>query len=338
MQQSNSLDFKLVQRVCLLQQALDQALASLEELTAQVKDKHWIETQLASTEEYANVQQQAIARLKQQLAQFADVQDHLLRVVGFQLNQLIEQQQVTFSQLTIQFQQSHAELQTYLQYLGQNRLASQRLALSSDEYRLTLEAEIMVARSMAVHLSQYLGSAKTHLDHLDADLDTHHLNLGQIIRTIQAMLAELNTLERSPTAAEPIASGAELTVSPSSTAIAPAESEAEGGPSVEELQTHVRRYRCRIQELQAALQNQFEQDTQLRQRYQAIAAERDYYRDELQKLQQTQALPPSVNSGEPDAADLSQGHSPNPLRRRTSRRPPGSSQPIQPLRLSDEAN
>ena len=121
MQQSHSIDFKLVQRVCLLQQALDQALESLDELAAQLKDKHQVETQLASTEKYANVQQQAIAHLKHQLSQFTEIQNHLLGVIGFRINELIDQQQQGFDQLNIQFQQSHTELQRYLQYLTQHQ-------------------------------------------------------------------------------------------------------------------------------------------------------------------------------------------------------------------------
>ncbi|MEL6763144.1 MAG: hypothetical protein AAFO87_05645, partial [Cyanobacteria bacterium J06607_6] len=61
-------------------------------MKTQVQDKHWIESQLASTEKYANVQQQAIAHLKQELAQFAHVQHDLLNVIGYRLNELIDQQ------------------------------------------------------------------------------------------------------------------------------------------------------------------------------------------------------------------------------------------------------
>lgn len=105
MHQSSSLDFKLVQRVCLLQQALDQALAALQDLRSQVQDKEWIETQLANTEKYANVQQQAIAQLKQHLSQFTEVQHRLLDVTAYRLNTLIDYQQAEFNRLRIQIQQ-----------------------------------------------------------------------------------------------------------------------------------------------------------------------------------------------------------------------------------------
>ncbi len=52
-----------------LEQALDQSIASLGELRLQVIDQHFLEHQLATTEEIANVQQQAIQQLKLQFAQ-----------------------------------------------------------------------------------------------------------------------------------------------------------------------------------------------------------------------------------------------------------------------------
>lgn len=52
-----------------LEQALDQSIASLEELRSQVVNQHFLERQLASTEEIANVQQQAIHQLKLQFSQ-----------------------------------------------------------------------------------------------------------------------------------------------------------------------------------------------------------------------------------------------------------------------------
>ncbi|BAU15150.1 hypothetical protein LEP3755_57070 [Leptolyngbya sp. NIES-3755] len=52
-----------------LEQALDQSIASLEELRSQAVNQHFLERQLASTEEIANVQQQAIHQLKLQFSQ-----------------------------------------------------------------------------------------------------------------------------------------------------------------------------------------------------------------------------------------------------------------------------
>ncbi len=58
-----------IERIHHLEQALDQSLAFQEELRSQLAHQQFLETQLASTEEIANIQQQAITQLKQQLAQ-----------------------------------------------------------------------------------------------------------------------------------------------------------------------------------------------------------------------------------------------------------------------------
>jgi hypothetical protein len=58
-----------INRIRALEQALDQSLASLDELQLQIVDQHFLERQLASTEEYANVQEQAIYQLRLQFEQ-----------------------------------------------------------------------------------------------------------------------------------------------------------------------------------------------------------------------------------------------------------------------------
>jgi chromosome segregation ATPase len=69
LEQARSLNQQRVNRIYYLEQALDQALACLDDLRARVQDQEVLEAQLALTEDFANVQQQAIVRLKQQLHQ-----------------------------------------------------------------------------------------------------------------------------------------------------------------------------------------------------------------------------------------------------------------------------
>jgi hypothetical protein len=61
-------------RVQTLERALDDALLCVEELRQQLKEQHFLENQLANTEEYSDVQQRAIAKLK---AQISDLQTSL---------------------------------------------------------------------------------------------------------------------------------------------------------------------------------------------------------------------------------------------------------------------
>lgn len=329
MQQSNSLDFKLVQRVCLLQQALDQALSSLAELKAQVQDKQYVETQLANTEKFANVQQQAIAHLKQELAQFTTIQNDLLSVMGYRLNELIDQQQEALDQLNIQFHQSHAELQAYLQYLGKQRQEYQHLSDDTEACRLAVQAEVMMARSMAVHLSQHLGLAKQYLGQLKSDLGNHHLNLGHIIKTIQAMIAELKSFEGSEVEAWTRSDSQPVTLElPSMTNLSELMLSTDDESDLTVIRAALRRQDRRSQELEAALLEHLAQKAQLQQRYQQVAAERDYYRKELYKLRSQQAdlpvlpldeveaeptlseNPPSLRSGDPKFRRRSQPHPP----------------------------
>ncbi|MFM7326858.1 MAG: hypothetical protein ACKO4L_18415, partial [Nodosilinea sp.] len=108
------MDFKLVQRVCLLQQALDQATKSLEELQQQVANHQVLQFHLAQTEEYSNVQQKIIVNLKEQLTAKHQWQQRLLGTLLTDLRQLIDTQQLELERLRLRIHQSHAEVQDYL--------------------------------------------------------------------------------------------------------------------------------------------------------------------------------------------------------------------------------
>lgn len=62
-------EYDYLKRIGQLERALEQSLEYLYQLRQQLRDQQLLETQLASAEEIANVQQQAITELKQQLAQ-----------------------------------------------------------------------------------------------------------------------------------------------------------------------------------------------------------------------------------------------------------------------------
>lgn len=336
MNQSSSLDFKLVQRVCLLQQALDQAMESIEEMRGQIQDKQWMEAQLASTEKYANVQQQAIAQLKRNLAQFTEVQRHLLGVMSHRLGAVVNQQQGEFSRLQLQVQKGEAEVQTYLQYLGIQCSTDHSTARGTDQDHLALKAEVMVARSMAVNLSSHLSRTRQHLGNLTSALDHHRLSLDRVIQTIQAMTNELDSLE--PPREALFTSTDENWLLDLATG-----TPSENGTA---LQNSLHRQAQYIHELEAKLMEQFSQQTQLRQRCQALAAERDYYKHHLAQMashldrdtEQKDAISPStdrdglVDVPESGSSKLS-GSSLYPAVPRSRLQPPS---PIQPLRFQDE--
>ncbi|MEO1095189.1 MAG: hypothetical protein AAFX01_09855 [Cyanobacteria bacterium J06638_28] len=323
MYQSNHLDFKLVQRVCLLQQALDQALDSLAEMQGQIKDKQWIETQLANTEQYANTQQQAILHLKQHVGQFTAIQQQLLGVMLHRLTTMIDQQQTAFGRLQTQIAQGKIELQTYLQYLGTQGNVSETLNDTSPNASLKLEAEVMVARSMTATLSKQFDAAETHLGALTADLQNHHLTLNQIVQTLQAMLLDLSGVKGPEGGEAP-------SVTEACSAICldqPQEADAEM------LQSQLRRQELKTHELEALLVDQFEQHARLKHRVQALAAERDHYKRQLAKAQPSQQAPDCSGSESNGAKSGSAIAGWPPIRRQKS-----NPAPIPPLQLYSETD
>ena len=73
-------EYDRVSRIRHLEQALDQALGSLAEMRQELQEKSFLESQLAATEKFASVQQQAIARLRVRVQQQQQIiESHLAR-------------------------------------------------------------------------------------------------------------------------------------------------------------------------------------------------------------------------------------------------------------------
>lgn len=315
MAQDGSLDFRLVQRVCALQQALDQALYSLTELRAQLQDQQWLESQLAKTEKYANVQQQAIAALKHQLHQTTGQQHQLLHLLGLHLEQWVETQQITLNRLQLQLDQGEAELQAFLNHLSYHTSYS---PLQSPEPTppeaptsvMLLEAELMVARSVAINLGSQLQTTRQHIHALGNLLNYHYGPITQAATRLHTLFNATTEGVGYPPALE-----AEAELAPAEAPLAlPPPDEAQG------LRQVVRAQRVRLQELETALAEQFACQTQLKQRCQALAAERDYYKRQVEALQSSDLPSP------PESATM-------PLWQRRLRLQPQP--PIQPLQVDE---
>ncbi|MGD1907034.1 MAG: hypothetical protein ACFB0C_13700 [Leptolyngbyaceae cyanobacterium] len=327
MPQEESLDFKLVQRVCHLQQALDQALYSLEDLKKQVQDQQWLESQLATTEKYANVQEQAIAYLKSQLTQLNSTQTSLLQQITTVLDDWVDHQQSTLNRLQFQIQQGEAELQTYLQHLRDQCQDGQHPTESRNASSLELEAEVMVARSMAVSLGGQLQSARHYTQTLTAMVHHHHGDLAHLTSALQGTLATLHeaTAIEHPEDFDSMESEtAEQNALEPPAALVPAD-------EMTALRHALRVQQVRIHELELSLSDQLGRQTQLKQRCQTLAAERDHYRRSA-NLQEQSAEPE-----QPAELELlpEEAPSPTPLswQRRRRLKPPS---PIQPLKIQGE--
>lgn len=270
-----SLDFRLVQRVCQLQQALDQALDSLTVLKQRLHNQHLMEHQLAQTERYANVQRQLIVHFQQQVAQQTLWQKQVLQNLLCQGESFFEQQQVTLEQLRSRLWQSDAALQDYLLNLGQFGPPPQP---SSAGPGIALEAEVRVARLLILTLSRQIQAAQNHLQQLDAGLNNYQtwlLYLQAALTTAVKDKAE---------------STSESTAQPDTVDLQPLETAVQAdGPQQQRWRYQLRSQQHQIEQLEGELSQQFQVQARLQHQCQAVSAQRDYYQQQFALAQQHNA-------------------------------------------------
>ena len=188
--QTQSIAHGQVERIRQLEQALDQSLASLDELRLQIVDQQLLEKQLATTEEISNIQQQAIARLKLQLAQQqqaletqlteTQARDHTLQELLTTLELLTHGQQTELEQLRAQITQDRREVQAYQHQLEQ-QLADLQFAFSTQQQRSTeIESQSLSAHVLAESLEQRLEQAQTQVRDLSQNLSDRQVALDQL--------------------------------------------------------------------------------------------------------------------------------------------------------------
>jgi predicted nucleic acid-binding Zn-ribbon protein len=253
--QESSLDFKLVQRVCLLQQALDQAKHSLEEMQEQVANHNMLQAHLAQTEEYSNVQQKIILNLKQQMEAKDQWQHQVLDQIVVGVQALVADQQMELERLRSRIHQGQAEVQDYLVRL-KNHYQSLALGRASAG-DLDLNSEVMIARSLTVSLSSQLQAAQQHIQHLDTTLTRHQVALARMQAYVSNGAQGLGG---------PLPEAGPL-------ALTPAPPDLDDDPVA--LKAIIEAQHQKIAELSAELGQQFHQQTSLKYRCQEIAAERD---------------------------------------------------------------
>ena len=260
------MDFKLVQRVCLLQQALDQATESLEELQQQVANHQVLQFHLAQTEEYSNVQQKIIVNLKEQLTTKQEWQQRLLGTLLTDLRQLIDTQQLELERLRVRIHQSHTEVQDYLVRMKnsyQSNSLHPELLQPHD-----LNSEVMIVRALTVSLGHQLQAAQDHIHHLDHTLTRYQVTLARFQVYGKALGTPL-----------PMENGA----NPRLVNLSHPDQGSE--EDIIALRAMITAHQQKIEQLTAALHSQFHQQTSLRSRYQEVAAERDSLKQQERALQ-----------------------------------------------------
>ena len=168
-------------RIAQLERALDQTLVQVHDVRSQLVRQEWLEEQLAATEEFANVQQQAILHLK------GRINDRTSSVENIVENPIVKNRAdisaTPSARLEVRYVQAQQQIQALSQKLREDSIQSTTLPEMTDAEReeawwreqlVTLEAEL------AKHLQTqaFLQQACTEMEH-DRDLDQHRiLELG----------------------------------------------------------------------------------------------------------------------------------------------------------------
>lgn len=193
--QLQSLEQQRVARIYHLEQALDQALACLGDLRMQLQNQKILEAQLATTEEFAYVQQQAIARLKQQLAHQQQVleihireaqgRDETVQTLLSTTEAMTQAQYAEFERLQARIAQDWGKLQTHRSGLEQ-QIEDLGTALNLSQQRvLKLESEVLLAHTQNVSLEVQLDTTQKQIKVLRTTLEQHQSRLNQVTAELE---------------------------------------------------------------------------------------------------------------------------------------------------------
>ena len=215
-----SLIYQQVERIHDLEQALDQSVSSGADLRLQLIDQQFLEVQLASTEEIANIQQHAITQLKQRLSQQqlalkayenqTEGETQSFQDLLISLEDLAEGQQTNLKRLWLRIHSDRAETQahqTYLDWLTKLQPASDQPHLESfsesfhvDRADPTISPEQL--QPTLLELGQHLTKRQAAIEQLEMELHRAHIAL-------QEQQAMIDTLQQTHTT-KPIASDSPL--------------------------------------------------------------------------------------------------------------------------------
>jgi DNA repair exonuclease SbcCD ATPase subunit len=155
------------ERIAQLEQALDQTLLQVEEARSQLVRQEWIEEQLAATEEFANVQQQAIHHLKGRLGG----DDEPPEMVEAEILPPIA---TPSERLEVRYVQAQQQIQALSQKLREESIQPPEMALMTEEeveeawwqsQLLSLETEISKHLQTQAFLQQACAELEQERDH-----------------------------------------------------------------------------------------------------------------------------------------------------------------------------
>lgn len=277
-----SLEHNRLERISLLEQALDQALTSLDDLKRQMRDQQILENQLAATEDFSHVQQQAIAKLKLQLTQQqqvleariaeAQAQNQTFQELLTATEAIAQSQQVELERLRAQIVQDRSEVQVQQKRL-EKQLGDLQMALEEQQQHvLDRESQALAARTHAASLEVQLAEAQQQIESLYTNLSHRQTAFSQLeTRLDQAYLAleEHQDLLRHTHEAEALV--------------------AEQHIAIATLQQDLVTAHGKIEELETQVAKQVMLQAKLQHACQELEAERDRYQTRVAGLEQQAA-------------------------------------------------
>ncbi len=158
-----------VERIFHLEQALDQSLASLEDVKQRLRDQEILEAQLVNTEEFSSIQQWVIHSLKQQLFQcqqaLATLEDpgqvdRLGAALLADIEGFILAQQAEFDRVKAQLLCNRNDSQGRQQQLEKQIAALKQTVESQQQQMMELEAQELTARRRVAALELQLQDSR----------------------------------------------------------------------------------------------------------------------------------------------------------------------------------
>ena len=193
--EAQTLDQERLSRIHHLEQALDQAMNSLEEQRLKLQDQAVLEGQLAATEEFSSVQQQVIARFKLQLAeqqqaletQILETQqrDQAIQELLATIETMTQAQQQEVEKLRLRLSQDQQDAQTSRSRVDK-QIQDLQTALESRQQRVsTLESETLSARTLTASLQGQLETSQQQIKELSGSLRQYRSSLAQLEAQIE---------------------------------------------------------------------------------------------------------------------------------------------------------
>ncbi len=270
--QTRSLEQERTVRIHHLEQALDQALACMEELRLRVQDQGLIEAQLAATEKFASVQQQAIARLKLRLKQQQQFMD--TQIAEARARDWATQERLKATEAVVKAQQE--ELETLRSRLAGN--AFDALRLDGQGRRL---------RSSADATQQRMAELEAEAEHAKALTLRLQILLEAAQQRIQELALTLSDYQSRPVASNPQQFHQQLTLD----SVMPAEPPSRSKPldrrtqAIATLGQDLARAQIKVEELEIELSRQLRTQARWQHSYREMEAECDRHRARIASLE-----------------------------------------------------